>query len=293
MSGNITHRRWIMISPLVSRIARHVPALGLIITATLLAWPAHADTPDPWDGNWHGSITPYGWLPGVSGETRFQLPNNGPSVSTKSDNDLFSTLSGAFMLEGELRKGDWGMYGDIDWVKFSDEKGRFTSIGNERIGGNANLDTRWGIKGGMVNFAGLYTLAHGDQGYADLLFGGRYLWLKGNLDWNFRATGNGNRLDIQNSGHLDNQTHVTDAIVGIRGRWTPFDNSGWYFPYYVDVGAGDSDNTYQLNVGVGYAFHWGDLALSYRDVEYHESADEKFLRKVQLSGPSFSYTWRF
>jgi hypothetical protein len=251
-----------------------------------------SDSSDPWDGNWHGSITPYGWLPGVTGTTRFQVPN-GPSVVTKSNNDILSNLSGAFMLEGDARKGDWGMYGDIDWVKFSNESGHFTSIGGGRIGASANLNTRWGMKGGMVNFAGLYTMSHGSQGYIDLLFGVRYLWLKGNLNWNFNLAGNGGLIDIQNSGHLNNQTHVTDAIVGLRGRWTPFDNSAWYFPYYVDVGTGDSDNTYQANVGVGYAFHWGDIALTYRNVTYNEGSDNKFIKKVELSGPAFSLTWHF
>ncbi|TCV94186.1 hypothetical protein EC912_104384 [Luteibacter rhizovicinus] len=47
------------------------------VVLAVAGMPAHADTVDPWDGDWHGSITPYGWLPGVTGETRFQLPNKG------------------------------------------------------------------------------------------------------------------------------------------------------------------------------------------------------------------------
>ncbi|MHA6203336.1 hypothetical protein ACXU4B_02810 [Dyella soli] len=277
-----------------SRSARRQAALGVAIATLLAASAVQADTPaDPWDGNWHGSITPYGWLPGVTGETRYQLPNSGGEVTTKSDNNVLSNLSGAFMIEGDLRKGQWGMYADIDWVKFSNEDAHFTNIGGDRIGGSAKLDTRWGLKGGMVNFAGLYTLVHGPQGYMDLLFGVRYLWLKGNLSWNFNATGNGGRVDISNSGHLDNQTHVTDAVIGIRGYWAPFKDSHFFFPYYADVGTGDSDNTYQFNVGVAYAFDWGDIALNYRDVEYHEGSNDKFLKKVQLSGPSIAVTWRF
>jgi hypothetical protein len=247
---------------------------------------------DYWDGNWHGSIQPYGWLPGVSATTRFQLPNNGPSVEQKSSNSLLSNLSGAFMLDGTVRKGDWGMYGDIDWVDFSNEKGRFTSIGGQRFGASANLDNTWDMKGGMVNFAGLYTIAHGQDGYIDFLFGVRYLWIKGNLDWNFSLTGNAGRVDIEDSGHLHNQTHVTDGIVGVRGRWSPFEDKHWFFPYYVDIGGGGSDTTYQLMAGVAYGFSWGDIALNYRDVEYKQTGDE-FLKKVELSGPSFSVTWHF
>lgn len=261
--------------------------------AALAAPAAKADTPDYWDGDWHGSIQPYGWLPGISAETRFELPNNGGTVVQKSDNNIFDYLSGALMVDGTLRKGNWGLYGDFDWVKFTNEEGRFTTIGGDRIGANANLDTRWGIKGGMVNFAGLYTMAHGQQGYIDLVFGIRYLWIKGNLDWNFNLAGNGGRADISNSGHLNNQTHVTDGIIGIRGRWSPFADSNWFFPYYVDVGAGSSDNTYQLMVGVAYAFHWGDITLNYRDVEYEQDSSNQFLKRVQLSGPALSFTWHF
>jgi hypothetical protein len=269
-------------------------ALAIILVAgSGCAVPsAFADSPDLWDGDWHGSITPYAWLPGITGETRFELPS-GPTITTKSDNDLLSTLSGGFLLEGDIRKGNWGMFADVLWVKFSDEKGHLTSIGGERFGANADLDTRWGVKGGLVDFAGLYTLGHGSQGYIDLLFGARYLWLKGNLSWNFSLNGAGGHEDIQDSEHLNNQTHVSDGIVGVSGRWTPIAGSGWYFPYYVDIGGGDSDNTYQLNVGAGYAFHWGDIALTYRDIKYEEGSSDKFLKKVQLSGPSLNFTWHF
>ncbi|WP_109124349.1 hypothetical protein [Dyella sp. C11] len=276
-----------------TRTATSRVAMCAAILACLAATTAKADTPDYWDGDWHGSIQPYGWLPGISAQTRYQLPNGGGTVDSKTNKSIFDYLSGAFMIDGTVRKGDWGFYGDFDWVKFSNEKGRFASIGGERIGANANLDTNWNMKGGMVNFAGLYTMAHGQQGYIDLVFGVRYLWLKGNLNWNFNATGNGGRLDIANSGHLNNQTHVTDGIVGIRGRWSPFAGSNWFFPYYADVGAGGSDNTYQLMVGVAYAFHWGDIALNYRDVEYKKNSGDDFLKSVELSGPALSLTWHF
>jgi hypothetical protein len=281
----------------MSRAARSRTALYSAIFAAACLTPlmtsvAKADTPDYWDGDWHGSIQPYGWLPGISADTRYQLPNGNGTVEQKSDKNIFDYLSGAFMLDGTVRKGDWGFYGDIDWVKFTNENGRFTSIGGDRIGADAGLDTRWGAKGGMVTAAGLYTLAHGQQGYIDLVFGVRYLWLKGNFSWNFNLTGNGGRIDIENSGHLSNQTHVTDGVIGIRGRWAPFAGSNWFFPYYVDVGGGGSDNTYQAMIGVAYGFSWGDIALNYRDVAY-TGGDDKFLKRVELSGPALSFTWHF
>jgi hypothetical protein len=275
--------------------ARATLAFGLVLTssaASFFSMPAFAQSEDYWDGNWHGSITPYGWLPGVDGETRYRLPS-GPDVTVKNKSDPLSSLSGALLLEGDIRKGNWGLFGDIDWIKFSNEKGRFTSIGGERFGADANLNTRWGMKGGLITLAGLYTMTHGTLGYADLLFGARYVWLKGNINWNLDVINNADALILQGSGHLHNQTHAGNAIIGVRGRWTPFADTGWYFPYYADVGTGDSDNTYQLNIGVGYAFHWGDVALSYRDIKYEQGSDDQFLKKAEISGPSFNYTWHF
>ncbi|MET3654775.1 hypothetical protein [Dyella japonica] len=266
--------------------------MSAAIAVSFVVRPANADTPDPWDGNWHGSITPYAWLPGVKATTRFSLPS-GSQVVTKSNKDILNNLSGAFMLEGILRKGRWGLYGDVDWVDFTNQKGRITSIGGDRIGAGADLNTRWGLKGGMVTLAGLYTIGHSSQGYVDLLLGMRYLWTKGNLNWNFGLTGNGGRVDIQDSGHLHNQMHVTDAIIGVRGHWTPFPDRHWYMPYYIDVGTGDSDSTYQLTAGVGYAFHWGDIALVYRQIKYRQDDNSKFLRDIELDGPAINFTWNF
>lgn len=159
-----------------------LPSLAFSIAlATLPSRAAAGPVDDPWDGNWHGSFTPYAWLPGIRAETTFQLPDSGARVTSKSDSGLLSKLSGALMLEGVARKGDWGLFGDVDWVKFSDESGHFTSIGNARFGADAGLRDRSGTKGGMFNLAGLYRLGHGNQGHADLLVGMHYLWLKGNL----------------------------------------------------------------------------------------------------------------
>ena len=60
-----------------------------------------------------------------------------------------------------------------------------------------------------------------------------------------------------------------DAIVGLRGRRN-IGGEQWFVTYYADVGAGDSDLTWQANVGAGYAFGWGDVVLAYRYLDYDE-----------------------
>jgi hypothetical protein len=261
--------------------------LGMVAAAQVRA----ADV-DPWDGNWHTQLSIYGWIPGISAKMRYGTPN-GQFLENRSFGSIYDKLSGAFMANATFRKGRWGIYTDIDWVKFSDEKGRFTEIGGRRLGASANLDTRWNLKGGFVTLAGTYTLGYSSQGNIDLLVGAQYLWLKGNLNWDFTATGNRGQLDIADRGHLHQQTHVTDGIVGVRGRWTPFPSKAVFMPYYFDIGVGGKARTQEYEGGIGYAFHWGDIALMYRDLQYHERGGDAFLKDVRFSGPSLNLSWIF
>ena len=277
-----------MTTPL--RYLRALAAAALLLPGMAMA--ASSADKDPWDGSWHTAVSVYGWLPGVSATTRYKLPN-GDQVTNRTDHSILSKLSGAFMMDVAVRKGRWGVFADIDWVKFDDESGHVISIGNQRLGADAHLDTRWNAKGGQVTLAGFYTVGHSSQGNIDVLLGARYLWLKGNINWNFTLQGTGGRLDIADSGHLNAQTHVTDAIIGARGRWTPFPDKALFIPYYIDIGTGDSDHTEQYAAGLGYAFHWGDIAVTYRDIEYHERGADAFLRAARLSGPCLTLSWMF
>ncbi len=184
----------------------------LCLAPVLFATAAQAAADNPWDGSVHTDMAVYGWLPGVSGDLRFELPNSG-RAETKSDNNILENLEGALMVQTVVRAGDWGFFGDLDWVKFGDQKGRFTHIGGDSIGADLNLDTRWNIKGGMLTMAALYTLGHDSWGFADLLFGARYLWIKSNLSWDFGGTGN-DGFQIDNSGHVARNSHVTAGVIG-------------------------------------------------------------------------------
>lgn len=272
-----------------TRIPRTV-RLALLPAALLFSVSAQASDANLWDGNIHTDLTFYGWLPGVTGDLRFELPNGG-RAETKSDNNILDKLQGAFMMQAVVRQGDWGFFGDIDWVKFGDQNGHFTNIGGENVGGNISLDTRWNVKGGMVTLAGLYAMAHDSWGYADILFGGRYLWLKGNLNWNFSATGN-DGFQIDTSGHLAQNDHVTDAVIGLRGRINLGDG-GWFAPYYFDAGAGSSNSTWQAAAGVGYGFDWGALGLLWRHVSYSKTDDNALIRRISFDGPAFAVNFHW
>jgi len=46
-----------------------------------------------------------------------------------------------------------------------------------------------------------------------------------------------------------------NGVVGVKGRFSFGANREWFFPYYADVGASQSELTYQLMAGIGYALH--------------------------------------
>ena len=276
------------VNAIAPRLAR--ASLLALFGMTFAAHSARGANTNPWDGDVHPSFSFYGWLPGVSLDSRFKLPDSvGGSVENKSDGNIFDNLSAAFMMSGDVRVGDWGFYGDLAWVKFDNQDGKLREFDGNHI--DASLKTQWNIKGGVVTLAGLYTLAHGSFGYTDVVFGGRYLWIKENLKWNFDATGGGGVIDIANSGKLAENNHSADFIIGLRGNWV-FGDGRWYIPYYIDVGAGDSEWTTSANLGIGYLYDWGNIAFVWRDLRYKQS-DTDFLRKFTLDGPSFEIGWQF
>ena len=64
-------------------------------------------------------------------------------------------------------------------------------------------------------------------------------------------------------------------------------------PYYVDVGAGDSDLTWQATAGIGFrAGSVWDLNLVYRHLEWDfDSAG--LIDDINFSGPTFGVIFRW
>ena len=89
---------------------------------------------------------------------------------------------------------------------------------------------------------------------------------------------------------LSKSADVWDAVVGFRGR--AHINDRWFVPYYADVGAGDSDLTWQAMAGIGYEASWGETSLVYRHLEW-DQGDDGLLKKLSFSGPAVAFKFRF
>ncbi|MEZ5582651.1 MAG: hypothetical protein R3F37_07690 [Candidatus Competibacteraceae bacterium] len=92
----------------------------------------------------------------------------------------------------------------------------------------------------------------------DLTGGIRYLWLDSLIKVRVPS--------ISRSIREDDSGSNWDAVVGFRGRTDLSEK--WYLTYYGDVGAGDSDLTWQALVAVNYRLENVDLAFGYRYLDW-------------------------
>ena len=80
-----------------------------------------------------------------------------------------------------------------------------------------------------------------------------------------------------------------DGVVGVRGKTELSEN--WYLTYYADVGAGESDLTWQAMAGINYRFESLDVVLGYQHLEWE--FDDQLLEDLEMSGPALGVKFFF
>jgi hypothetical protein len=86
--------------------------------------------------------------------------------------------------------------------------------------------------------------------------------LEQTLDGSFNGDISGLPLPGRNGSSTVSGTN-RDAIVGVKGQVFLGADSRWVVPWHFDLGAGDSDFTWQAMAGVGYPFGWGAVVRHY------------------------------
>ena len=107
------------------------------------------------------------------------------------------------------------------------------------------------------------------------------------------ATGKHDRAEVPGDRVVKRRLHlrIWDGIIGVRGR-VRWGETPWFTPYYLDVGAGSSNLTWQAMLGIAYGFKWGDVVLAHRTLFYDQN-DDKLLQDFRFSGPTLGATFRF
>jgi len=224
---------------------------------------------------WHFRITPYVWIPGVSGDVTvrgnpvdidFNVFDVFDSGSSGVDLDSLAALMGYL----EVGKGRWSVYGDVVWGKFGlsgDAVAQRHPTPNLSLsaGANAGLDYETtmlesGVAYEVANWSGAQSSTA-----LDLLGGARY-WNQ-ELDLSLAVTGavDFGRLGLERSGSRAVARSGTidwvDPFVGLRVRHKLA--PGQELQFLGDVGGFGvgSDFSWQLFAGYSFDFSFWQSTL--------------------------------
>jgi hypothetical protein len=263
-------------------------AAAACVGALLLPAAASAQSADDWRFN----AIIYGYLPSIGGTTTF--PRTGASDSATVDADkILGNLKFAFMGTLDVTKGRWGISNDVMYVNVGDSKSqtRDIAIGGTPIPADASASVDLDVKGWVWTIAGTYDVVSDPQARFQVLAGARLLSVKETVGW--QLSGNVGPIPLPGrQGDSEAKVDNWDGIVGVRGRLMFGANREWFVPYYADVGAGDSDLTWQAIGGLGYAFKWGDVLVAWRYLDYNMKSGEK-IQSVNFNGPAIGVAFHW
>lgn len=263
--------------------------LGLMMSMQLHAAPATEDASD----DWAWAATVYLWLPSLGGETAFPSDNGGQPIDVDMSKVLDS-LNFAFMGALDGRKGRWGVGTDLIYLDLSASKkaSRGFNIGGlDKLPVNVSAKVDLGLTGWLWTLTGNYAVIEHDNYTMRALAGARALDLAETVDW--ELTGDVAALPPQErSGSGRASDTQWDAIVGVKGRATIGAEKNWYVPYYFDIGAGESDLTWQGMAGVGYSFDTIDVVGVWRYLDYDLGRSVP-IQSINFNGPALGVTFRF
>jgi len=254
--------------------------LSTVLTAIMLAaTPLQAQAEESiLSENWQFDAQLYIWAADFGGEL-----NNGASFdvpfSTMVDN-LKMGFYGSF----EARKQKWLIFTDIVYLNIeTDHAAPDTSEPVDFTPRSLSMN------GGAINLVGGYNLLVKGKSRLDLIAGARYLDLGSEFALNVTFLGDTTTKFIP----IEMGTAL-DAVIGVKGKYAFANANRWSIPYYLDIGAGDSDFTWQALTGISYqAANWVDVALTYRHMEWDLKSTDGIIKNVNFDGPALGAIFHF
>ena len=291
------------------RRARHAFAVVSIAAAVAIAGPAAAQaqapaagaapqapasqtptpqTPAPQAGapdhdGWKLSITPYLWLPHVSGNASFATADFGVrDLSARIGPESYlKDMRFAAMLSGEARKDNFLIATDLIYLNLGGSSAKVTSVTLPGLGSVPVTDAGTKMSGQSVIWtaAGGYSLLRNETVQLDALVGFRFMAMSSTINWNVSAFNGA----VSRGGSVSRNTSLMDGIVGLKGR-IRIPESNFYLPFYADIGAAPASFTWQVMGGVGYSFGWGDVSVAYRYLQF-QTTDNRPIQRLGMGGP--------
>jgi hypothetical protein len=300
---------------MISTLRALTLGVTLVIAATTLAsaqepppspQPAGTSVPtvldQQYDGKTHLTITPYIWGPTVHADFQYQVPpvrrrhgggRGGQVIGTAlqvGPSDYLPKLNTAGMLDVDIRQGNVDLFGDAIYLNASTTATITTIVSGPRgriqfpvtIDSSARLATAiWQVGLG-------YTLARGHSADLSMFAGFRSFPVNLTADYN---TFVGNKRYVGPAGTITTSDNTSDAIWGLRGK-AFFGNDRWVVPYYIDVGQGTNNQSWQAYGGAGYVFNHGQSIFAlYRTLNYNAFPPTAHVQKLSMYGPLLGYSF--
>ena len=180
----------------------------------------------------------------------------------------------------EVRKEKWSFLVDGIYYKMSDSEEGSVSLPPILNKDPIKVATEQELELVLVSLYAGYNTVKTENITLDIIVGTRYFYLGADAKFSL------NSREINLSPSVD----FYDALIGIKGEVNLSEN--WYVPYLFDIGAGDSDLTWQAEASVGYRFNWGDALLTYRYIHYDRDGSG-LIQEMDIFGPKLGVVFHF
>lgn len=196
---------------------------------------------------WQWGAELYFWGASLGGET-----TTGGDIDVGID-QLVKNLNMGAMATIAGSNGTWSAFSDMIYLDVGKSDTVKASVSGIPIKLDASVDLR-----GFISTTGVgYRVYEIPGASLDVVGGARVLWLDGKAS-----------AKIPSVAKVSGETSGSnwDAIVGVRGRADINEKS--YLTYFADIGAGDSDSTWQAAVAYNYKLEKMDLTIGYRYLDW-------------------------
>jgi hypothetical protein len=259
---------------------------GTAIVLACAAFPTLAQTPQD---DWQFTALVYGYAATLNGSATF--PTGTTANLTVDPNKLIEGLNFAFMGSFEAQKGHWGLFTDFMYIDASGSKSatRDLSIAGVVLPAGVSAEASLDVRAIIWTLAGSYRFVSIPEATFDVLVGARELDLDQHLSWQF-SSDVGPFVGPARQGSGASNPTDWDGIIGVKGRLMFGEQHQWFLPYYLDVGTGQSQLTWQGIGGIGYSFHWGEVIGVWRYLDYHFSKDGA---RLAMNGPAIGVAFHW
>ena len=247
--------------------------IAALCCATFAISPVLAQTDSSLtEGQWQYAAAIYLWGADLGGKTL-----SGSEVEV-GFSDLVENLEFGAMSSFTARKNRWSVLADMIYLDLGVDKTAELSVPVGPIQVPVTTAVSLDVEGWVLHLAGGYELYSEGASRLDLIGGARYMDFSMDMFLELQSLGPGQSRTVSAS------LSSFDGIVGLNGNASLGEK--WNLPYYVDIGTGESEFTWQASAGVMYqAGTTVNVALVYRHLEWDIDDSARVIDDINFSGP--------